>query len=95
MICYPVEESWSIQDDFFVPVGHLFSILDEDASTEAMLEQNPMDVVVDDSMLEPTLENALLFNKAAQTQIVDLLQQLEVIKTINQNRLKSIHEKIK
>ena len=84
-----------MQDDSFVPDGHLFSILDEDAFTEATQEQNSMGVVVVDSMLEPTLENALVLNKAAQTQIVELLQQLDVIKTINQNRLKSLHEKIK
>lgn len=67
-----------------------FSIFEE--IPPDLREDDRDQLIIDD--MEPSLENALVLNKAYQTVLLELLQKLEVLKVVNQNRQKTIAAEI-
>lgn len=70
------------------PADQSFCILEE--LTIDSLEDNQL--VIDN--LEPSLENALNLNRAYQSMLVDLVQQLKVLQAVNQERQKAVQDEI-
>ncbi len=64
----------------------------------SILEELTSDSLDDDRLvinqLEPSLENALCLNKAYQSMLVELSQQLDVLRIVNQRKQKALQEEI-
>ena len=65
-----------------------FSIFEE--LTSDSLDENRLII----NQLEPSLENALCLNKAYQSMLVELSQQLDILRIINQQKQKEVQEEI-
>ena len=66
------------------PVDYSFTVYEE--LTSDSLEENRL--VVED--LEPSLENALHLNRAYQSMLMELIQQLDILKQVNEDRHKVV-----
>lgn len=65
-----------------------FSIFEE--LTSESLEDDPLII----NELDPSLENALCLNQAYQSTLLELSQQLDVLRLVNQQKQKSLAEEI-
>lgn len=79
----------SYQQHLTPNVDNSFSIFEE--LTSDPIEE---DGIVIDAELEPSFENAICLNKAYHAMLVDLAQQLEVLRNVNLHKQKILHAEI-